>query len=116
MHAVPRLVLHPLIKNIQTSWVKMGSEGAAVCLRAGANDLGGTLMNESITRAAGGVHGQELGAAQLQSLAQGIGRPARQRTTLYGVPGDTHAAAAVAAAGYGAESTTRERARAASGI
>jgi FO synthase len=84
MHAVPRLVLHPLIKNIQTSWVKMGAEGAAVCLEAGANDLGGTLMNESITRAAGGVHGQELDATKLQALAARIGRPARQRTTLYG--------------------------------
>jgi FO synthase len=86
MHAVPRLVLYPLIKNIQTSWVKMGGEGAAVCLAAGANDLGGTLMNESITRAAGGVHGQELGAVELRSLAHRMGRPARQRTTLYGVP------------------------------
>ena len=53
MHAVARLVLHPLIPNIQTSWVKMGPDGAAACLKAGANDLGGTLMNESITRAAG---------------------------------------------------------------
>ncbi len=88
MHAVPRLVLHPLIRNIQTSWVKMGAQGAAVCLQAGANDLGGTLMNESITRAAGGVHGQELNAAQLQALARGIGRQARQRTTLYGIPGN----------------------------
>ena len=88
MHAVPRLVLHPLIKNIQTSWVKMGAQGAAVCLDAGANDLGGTLMNESITRAAGGVHGQQLDAAQLRALSQSIGRPARQRTTLYGVPGE----------------------------
>jgi len=86
MHAVPRLTLHPLIRNIQTSWVKMGAEGAAVCLDAGANDLGGTLMNESITRAAGGVHGQELDAASLQALARRIGRTARQRTTLYGVP------------------------------
>ncbi|MGH7048579.1 MAG: 5-amino-6-(D-ribitylamino)uracil--L-tyrosine 4-hydroxyphenyl transferase CofH, partial [Stellaceae bacterium] len=59
MHAVARLALHPLITNIQTSWVKMGSGGAAFCLGAGANDLGGTLMNESITRAAGAVHGQE---------------------------------------------------------
>jgi FO synthase len=92
MHAVPRLVLHPLIRNIQTSWVKMGAEGAALCLDAGANDLGGTLMNESITRAAGGVHGQELNAAQLQALAHRIGRPARQRTTLYGIPGDAPAA------------------------
>ncbi len=86
MHAVPRLVLHPLIPNIQASWVKMGAGGAALCLQAGANDLGGTLMNESITRAAGGVHGQLLDAAQLQALAYRIGRPARQRTTLYGVP------------------------------
>jgi FO synthase len=86
MHAVSRLVLHPLIKNIQTSWVKMGAQGAAICLSAGANDLGGTLMNESITRAAGGVHGQELDASRLQALAQSIGRTARQRTTLYGAP------------------------------
>ncbi|HTT06606.1 MAG TPA: 5-amino-6-(D-ribitylamino)uracil--L-tyrosine 4-hydroxyphenyl transferase CofH [Steroidobacteraceae bacterium] len=86
MHAVARLALHPLIPNIQTSWVKMGAGGAAVCLAAGANDLGGTLMNESITRAAGGVHGQEMNAARLQALAAGLGRPARQRTTLYGQP------------------------------
>ena len=84
MHAVSRLVLHPLIRNIQTSWVKMGAQGAAICLGAGANDLGGTLMNESITRAAGGVHGQELDAGKLEALARSIGRPARQRTTLYG--------------------------------
>jgi FO synthase len=83
MHAVSRLVLNPLIRNIQASWVKMGAEGAALCLEAGANDLGGTLMNESITRAAGGVHGQLLDASQLQALARRIGRPARQRTTLY---------------------------------
>ena len=91
MHAVARLVLHPLIPNIQASWVKMGADGAALCLQAGANDLGGTLMNESITRAAGGVHGQELDAAQLQAVARRIGRPARQRTTLYGIQcGDSH--------------------------
>ena len=86
MHAVARLTLHPLIRNIQTSWVKMGARGAALCLDAGANDLGGTLMNESITRAAGGTHGQELDAGKLQALAHSIGRAARQRTTLYGVP------------------------------
>jgi FO synthase len=91
MHAVSRLVLHPLITNIQTSWVKMGAQGAASCLDAGANDLGGTLMNESITRAAGGVHGQELNAAALQALARRIGRPTRQRTTLYGTPGEESA-------------------------
>jgi FO synthase len=83
MHAVARLALHPLIPNIQTSWVKMGPEGAALCLQAGANDFGGTLMNESITRAAGGVHGQMLDATAIESLARRIGRPAVQRTTLY---------------------------------
>jgi FO synthase len=83
MHAVARLALHPLISNVQTSWVKMGPEGATLCLQAGANDLGGTLMNESITRAAGGVHGQMLDAAAIESLALRIGRPAVQRTTLY---------------------------------
>ena len=84
MHAVPRLVLHPLIRNIQASWVKMGPKGAALCLQAGANDLGGTLMYESITRAAGGVNGQEFDAAAMTALAAGVGRTARQRTTLYG--------------------------------
>ena len=84
MHAIARLVLHPLIPNIQTSWVKMGPEGAALCLNAGANDLGGTLMNESITRAAGGVNGQLLDAWDMQDLSRRIGRPALQRTTLYG--------------------------------
>ena len=59
MHAVARIVLHGLIDNIQASWVKMGHDGALACLSAGANDLGGTLMNESITRAAGAEHGQE---------------------------------------------------------
>jgi FO synthase len=93
MHAVSRLVLNPLIRNIQTSWVKMGAEGAALCLEAGANDLGGTLMNESITRAAGGVHGQLLDAARLQALARSIGRPARQRTTLYDSPATATATA-----------------------
>ncbi|HEY1491904.1 MAG TPA: 5-amino-6-(D-ribitylamino)uracil--L-tyrosine 4-hydroxyphenyl transferase CofH [Steroidobacteraceae bacterium] len=83
MHAVARLALHPHITNIQTSWVKMGAEGAALALRSGANDLGGTLMNESITRAAGGVHGQEFDARRIEALAAGIGRPAYQRTTLY---------------------------------
>ncbi len=83
MHAVARLVLHPHLTNIQTSWVKMGAAGAARALACGANDLGGTLMNESITRAAGGVNGQEFDAASIRALAAGIGRPALQRTTLY---------------------------------
>ena len=84
MHAVARLALHPVIPSVQTSWVKMGPKGAALCLQAGANDLGGTLMYESITRAAGGVNGQEFDAVAMTALAAGIGRPAWQRTTLYG--------------------------------
>jgi FO synthase len=86
MHAVARLVLHPWIANIQTSWVKLGTDGAAFCLRAGANDVGGTLMNESITRAAGGVNGQELGPERIAAVAAAAGRAVRQRTTFYGDP------------------------------
>jgi FO synthase len=83
MHAVARLALHPLIPNIQTSWVKMGPQGAAACLQAGANDLGGTLMNESITRAAGAQHGQELAPEAMEAMIRAIGRAPWQRTTLY---------------------------------
>ena len=83
MHAVSRLALHPLIENIQASWVKLGPEGAAACLGAGANDLGGTLMNESISRAAGNEHGEELPPERMHALIQGLGRNAEQRTTLY---------------------------------
>jgi FO synthase len=86
MHALARLVLNPLIPNIQASWVKMGPQGVALCLEAGVNDLGGTLMNESITRAAGGVNGQLLDATELERIANRLGRPALQRTTLYGRP------------------------------
>lgn len=84
MHAVARLVLHPHITNIQVSWVKMGEEGVRACLRAGANDLGGTLMNESITRAAGGEHGQELPPEKMEEIIRSIGRSPEQRTTTYG--------------------------------
>jgi FO synthase len=83
MHAVARLALNPLIPNIQTSWVKMGPQGAAACLQAGANDLGGTLMNESITRAAGASHGQEMPPEAMEALIRSLGREPRQRTTLY---------------------------------
>ncbi|MGQ0750004.1 MAG: 5-amino-6-(D-ribitylamino)uracil--L-tyrosine 4-hydroxyphenyl transferase CofH [Betaproteobacteria bacterium] len=83
MHAVARLALHPLITNIQTSWVKMGPEGARACLEAGVNDLGGTLMNESISRAAGAAHGQELGPQAMAALIRSAGRRPRVRTTLY---------------------------------
>jgi FO synthase len=86
MHAVARLVLDPVITNIQTSWVKMGPEGAVLCLSAGANDFGGVLMNESITRAAGAAHGQEISARDIEGLIGAAGREPRQRTTDYGEP------------------------------
>jgi len=84
MHAVARLALDPVIANVQASWVKMGPDGAALCLDAGANDVGGVLMNESITRAAGAMHGQEISAADLEHLIRQQGRTPRQRSTLYG--------------------------------
>ncbi|MGH6906207.1 MAG: 5-amino-6-(D-ribitylamino)uracil--L-tyrosine 4-hydroxyphenyl transferase CofH, partial [Geminicoccaceae bacterium] len=84
MHAVARLVLHPHVTNIQTSWVKMGPRGAQACLAAGANDLGGTLMNESITRAAGAAFGQELPPHLMHELIERAGRVPHQRTTVYG--------------------------------
>ncbi|MFC4314609.1 bifunctional FO biosynthesis protein CofGH [Steroidobacter flavus] len=83
MHAVARLALHPVVPNVQVSWVKLGPLWAQRCLEAGANDLGGTLMNESISRAAGATHGQELEPRQMQQLITELGRPYRQRTTLY---------------------------------
>jgi FO synthase len=83
MHAVARIALHGHIRNIQVSWVKMGPEGAKLALQAGANDLGGTLMNESISRAAGASHGQELDAGSMEALIRSIGRTPRRRTTLY---------------------------------
>jgi FO synthase len=84
MHAVGRLALHPWITNIQASWVKLGLDGARAALRAGANDLGGTLMNESISRAAGASHGQELRPEGMEATIRSIDRAPRQRTTLYG--------------------------------
>ncbi len=93
MHAVARLALHPLIPNIQTSWVKLGSAGAAACLNAGVNDLGGTLMNESISRAAGASFGQEMPPEAMEDLIRSLGRTPRQRTTLYGdAPAERRAA------------------------
>jgi FO synthase len=86
IHAVARIVLNPFIQNIQTSWVKMGPEGVKACLDAGANDLGGTLMNESITRAAGTVHGQEMLPERMEELIRQAGRLPKQRDTLYRNP------------------------------
>ena len=83
MHAVARLVLHPHISHVQTSWVKMGQTGMRAALRAGADDLGGTLMNESITRAAGAVHGQEMTVDEMRAMADSLGRALVRRTTLY---------------------------------
>ncbi|MGY9018399.1 MAG: 5-amino-6-(D-ribitylamino)uracil--L-tyrosine 4-hydroxyphenyl transferase CofH [Alphaproteobacteria bacterium] len=83
MHAIARIVLHPVIRNIQVSWVKMGQEGIQACLNAGVNDLGGTLMNESISRAAGTVHGQECEPYEMERIIKNAGRRAVQRTTLY---------------------------------
>jgi FO synthase len=83
MHAVARLALNGAIDSIQASWVKLGLDGAAACLAAGVNDLGGVLMNESISRAAGASHGQELTVDDLASAAAAAGRTLRQRTTLY---------------------------------
>ncbi len=84
LHAVARLALHPLITNIQASWVKLGPAGVGAALRAGVNDLGGTLMNESISRSAGSEHGQEMSPEALEALIRAAGRTPRQRTTLYG--------------------------------
>jgi FO synthase len=84
MHAVARLALHPHISNIQVSWVKMGQRGTIACLEAGCNDLGGTLMNESISRAAGAQHGQETTPTQMNQLIIEAGRVPKQRSTLYG--------------------------------
>ena len=89
MHAVARLALYPVFESIQTSWVKMGEGGVAAALAAGANDLGGTLMNESITRAAGATHGQEWPPSQMEYVIKGIGRTPVQRTTDYGTPPET---------------------------
>lgn len=84
VHAVARLVLNGHITNIQTSWVKMGHEGVSACLSAGVNDLGGTLMNESITRAAGSEHGQETSPETMVSMIEAAGRTPSQRSTAYG--------------------------------
>jgi FO synthase len=84
MHSVARLALHPVLTNIQVSWVKLGREGVKVALNAGANDMGGTLMNESISRAAGTQHGQELPPDEMDALIRSVGRIPRQRNTVYG--------------------------------
>jgi FO synthase len=86
VHAVARILLHGRIDNIQTSWVKLGVEGTQMMLQSGANDLGGTLMEETISRMAGSEHGSAKTVAELTEIAAGIGRPVRERTTTYKVP------------------------------
>jgi FO synthase len=86
VHAVARLALHPELTNIQASWVKLGPDGTRQALVAGVNDLGGTLMNESISRSAGAAFGQELPPERMEKLIRSAGRVPRQRTTLYGDP------------------------------
>jgi FO synthase len=98
VHAVARLALHPWITNVQVSWVKLGPDGVAAALRAGVNDLGGTLMNESISRAAGAEHGQEFPPEAMEALIRANGRVPRQRTTLYAAAPSDRVAASFGAA------------------
>ncbi len=86
VHAMARILLHGRIDHVQTSWVKLGVEGTRAMLRAGADDLGGTLMEETISRMAGSQHGSAKTVAELTAIGAGIGRPVRERSTLYGVP------------------------------
>ena len=96
MHSVARLALHGQIDNIQTSWVKMGHEGVKACMNAGCNDLGGTLMNESISRAAGTQHGQETNPRQMANLIRRLNRDPQQRSTSYGKVSDERIKAGLA--------------------
>ncbi|WP_327355431.1 bifunctional FO biosynthesis protein CofGH [Streptomyces sp. NBC_01304] len=98
--AMARLLLHPHIPNIQTSWVKLGTEGAAEMLRSGANDLGGTLMEETISRMAGSSYGSYRSVKDLVAIAEAAGRPAKPRTTLYGEVPEERQQAAVASDGH----------------
>jgi 7,8-didemethyl-8-hydroxy-5-deazariboflavin synthase CofH subunit len=84
MHAVGRIAYAGSVDNVQVSWVKLGAEGARQILQAGANDLGGTLMDENISRAAGAAHGQGMDEAAFRAIVEPLGRPLEQRTTLYG--------------------------------
>ncbi|MCX6511949.1 MAG: 5-amino-6-(D-ribitylamino)uracil--L-tyrosine 4-hydroxyphenyl transferase CofH [Actinobacteria bacterium] len=86
MHAVGRIAYRGVIDNIQASWVKLGTEGTRQLLNAGVNDLGGTLIDENISRAAGALHGQAMDADSLAAIVAPLGRPVVQRTTLYGRP------------------------------
>jgi FO synthase len=84
MHAVGRIAYRDLVPNVQASWVKIGVAGVRQLLQAGVNDLGGTLMDENISRAAGASHGQGLTEDDFRAIVEPLGRPLEQRTTLYG--------------------------------
>ena len=83
VHAVARILLHGRIRHVQTSWVKLGVDGTRLMLRGGADDLGGTLMEETISRMAGSEHGSAKTVEELREITDGIGRPLRQRSTTY---------------------------------
>jgi FO synthase len=86
MHAVGRITYDGVVLSVQASWVKLGVSGSRQVLQAGANDLGGTLMDENISRAAGAIHGQRMGEQSFRDIAEPLGRTVEQRTTLYGRP------------------------------
>ncbi len=90
VHAMARILLHGRIRNIQTSWVKLGVDGTRAMLQAGANDVGGTLMEETISRMAGSEHGSAKTVEELVEIGAGIGRPVVERTTTYGTPSSSH--------------------------
>lgn len=94
LHAAARLMLHGLIRNIQCSWVKLGVDGCRQVLQGGVNDVGGTLMEETISRMAGSQHGSYKTISDIRAMVAPTGRPVRQRTTTYGeVPAERHRAA-----------------------
>ena len=99
MHAVARLLLHGAVDSIQCSWVKLGDEGCRDVLQGGANDLGGTLMEETISRMAGADHGSYKTISGLRAITGPLGRPLRQRTTTYGAVPEERLAAAAASDG-----------------
>ncbi|MFC4086472.1 bifunctional FO biosynthesis protein CofGH [Amycolatopsis samaneae] len=99
VHALSRLLLHGMIDNIQSSWVKLGEEGSRAVLSGGVNDIGGTLMEETISRMAGAANGSYKTISDMRAMVEPLGRPLRQRTTDYGTPSDERIAAAAASDG-----------------
>jgi FO synthase len=100
VHSIARILLHTRIDNVQCSWVKLGDEGTVAMLNGGANDIGGTLMEETISRMAGSQWGSYKSVTDLEAIATAAGRPARQRTTTYGEVSEERRRAAHAAGGH----------------